>query len=737
MNYIIIKELNRFCKELLTGGKIMKKILAVLLCVVIAALAMVPTALAGKNETPVTTANSVEEALKISGDTYPIVFVTGIGQTFSYYLDDASEKVMYLHGEEHHFSTMANLFLLDTEITTIIGDAFETIGDGNMTAEEAARVLTQLKNNKILMDNFGNPADAANFAEVVGQLVKTLLTGKYSVNYDSLCQLARCILKDNIIDENGKLPDYILPSTYECPVSEFDVQPNGEDASSYGKGRFYRDVPCREILQEIGEDKVFCYNYAPFGNLSKISAGLDHLINDVILGEDGYFPDAEKVVLVPMSMGAAMVSQYLYNCEQAGKDPHVARVVSVVGCWNGSDIMADLIERKYVENSKELFYTKWPVVVGNNQTTGTILDVVMHLFHHNNLSRLITDVLGAICDELVLKSPSMLALIPCDRYDAIREAYLTRPGYENVLKELDAYHQVQLHLEERMKMLNEKYGVEFYFISGYGLDLGGGYETYDNSRDNYSFFCFLNSANKVNSDEIIPIQSTAPGTSYVIRGQKFSDEYMKNAEKNGTAKYIDPFSQSIDVSTCYYPDHVWTFYQQVHQLDNNNTALKLAFKIATGEINSVNDCKDTFPQFNDSRDIRNIRGDKESIEKMIAACEGDSQYDAIVAEAKVYVAEADAVLDATINNREEENAFEKKLGAFCSRFGKIIKGEDPDAVSEPSFWDKNGDKIMTAIDTVVYKVLNHWGFPDVSLSLKFFNLWMSFVWVFIPVLNLV
>ncbi len=715
----------------------MKKFLAVLLCMVMIAMTVIPCAFAGQDETNFDTASSVEQALKMSGDEYPIVFVTGIGQTFSYYLDDASEKVMYLHGEEHHFSTMANLFLLDTEITTILGDAFEEIGNGDMTSTEAARVLNQLKNNKILMDNFGTKEDAANFALVIGQMVKTLLTGEYSINYDNLCQLARNLLKDNIIDENGKLPDYILPAVNECPVSEFDVLPNGQEATSFGKGRFYRDVPCREILQEIGEDKVFCYNYAPFGNLSTISEGLDHLINDVILGEDGYFPDADKVVLVPMSMGAAMVSQYLYNCEQAGKDPHIARVVSVVGCWNGSDIMADLIEKKYIENSKDLFYTNWDLITGNNSTTGTVLDVAMHLFHHENLSRLITDVLSAICDELVLKSPSMLALIPCDRYDAIREAYLTRPGYENVLKELDQYHQVQLHLEERMKKLNEQYGIEFYFISGYGLDLGGGYETYNTSRDNYSFFGFLNSANKVNSDEIIPIQSTAPGTSYVLAGEKFSDEYIAQAKANGTYKYIDTYSQSIDVSTCYYPDHVWTFYQQVHQLDNNNTALKLAFKIATGEITSVNDCKDTFPQFNDSRDLRGINGSVDSIKKMIASCEGKPEFDEIVAEANTYLEKAQTIIDSTINHRDDEEAFAKELSEFASKFSKTIKGEATDTASEPSFWDKNGESIMNAIDEIVYKVFGHWGFADVTITGKLFNMWMKVLWQFIPVLNLV
>ena len=65
---------------------------------------------------------------------------------------------------------------------------------------------------------------------------------------------------------------------------------------------------------------------------------------------------------------------------------------------------------------------------------------------------------------------------------------------------------------------------------------------------------------------------------------------------------------------------------------------------------------------------------------------------------------------------------------YVGHTDKVIKGEDPDAVSEPSFWDKNGDSIMGAIDKVVYKVLNHWGAFDVSLSLKFFNLWMKLIW---------
>ncbi len=692
----------------------MKKFLSVLLSLVLVIAVIAPAAIASEKDETAVVANSVEEAVRISGNKYPIVFVTGIGQTFSYYIDDASDDDVYVNGEHYTYSSSANLFMLDTELINIISDIFSDIGDGTATSDDIIKALKQVRNNKILQNSFGTVGDAANFVKVLDQIISSLITGKYVVDYDNLCQLARGILHDNIIDEDGKLPDYIKTSTHECPVSEFEVNPDGTENSHFGKGRFYRDIPCREILAEIGEENVFCYSYASFGSLTNIANGLDHLINDVILGEDGYFPDAEKVVLIPMSMGAAMVSQYLYNCEQDGRDPHVARVVSIVGCWNGSDIMADLIEKKYAENSAEQFYTKWPVITGNNVQTGVILNNLWRLFRHDALSQLVTDVLSAVCDELILKSPSMLALIPADRYDAIREEYLTRPGYESVLEQLDTYHKVQTGLKDRMNYFNETYGVEFYFISGYGLKLGGGYEAYDTTRDNYSFFGFLYSADKVNSDEIIPIQSTAPGTTCVKVGDTLSDEYIAQAKENGTDKYIDTFSKSIDLSTCYYPDHTWVFYKQIHQLDNNNTALRLAFKIANGEISGTEECAEVFPQFNDSRDLRGIKDNIEWIEKNIIESNNENAKP-LIDQANKYIEKAEKIIESTINHRDEEEAFNLELEEFCAKAGKILKGEDPDAEEkEPGFWDANGNNILTAIDNFMFKLFGYNGFADVA-----------------------
>ena len=54
-------------------------------------------------------------------------------------------------------------------------------------------------------------------------------------------------------------------------------------------------------------------------------------------------------------MGASVVSAYLYNYPDVA-DNHVRRVVSIVGCWQGSDIIYDLVTQNYVENSADLFY---------------------------------------------------------------------------------------------------------------------------------------------------------------------------------------------------------------------------------------------------------------------------------------------------------------------------------------------------------------------------------------------
>ena len=65
------------------------------------------------------------------------------------------------------------------------------------------------------------------------------------------------------------------------------------------------------------------------------------------------------VVLVPMSMGASVVTAYM-DAYPTVEENHIRRVVSIVGAWDGSDVVADLLTQQYCDNSADLFYN------GNN-----------------------------------------------------------------------------------------------------------------------------------------------------------------------------------------------------------------------------------------------------------------------------------------------------------------------------------------------------------------------------------
>ncbi|HBL41161.1 MAG TPA: hypothetical protein DDY98_06170, partial [Ruminococcaceae bacterium] len=489
------------------------------------------------------------------------------------------------------------------------------------------------------------------------------------------------------------LPDSIVTPFYTYPLSEYN-----EDA----KSRFNRTIPCEELLKDYGEERVFCFNYAPFGSIEKLTDKLNDYINNI---QDKYFP-GQKVILVPMSMGAATVSNYLYKY---GTQGDVAKVVSIVGCWDGSDVFADLLEGKYADNSPEIFYTQLISSLVADSGTSSLINILLHCCSKSTLTPLLKNVVKALCDEVILKSPTMLALVPSDRYDDIRKNYLTRPGYEDVLKEADEYHEAQSAVKTTLKNLNQNYGTEFYFVAGY--DLAFGEVTTD-----YAFFKCFASSPTTNSDEIIQIGSTAPGTTSVTANKQFSQSYLEAAERAGTAKYISP-DKSIDVSTCIFPDHCWVFCKQKHELERNNVALQIALGIARGELKDINTNSAAYPQFNEGRNLGKYEDNYSKKVKAIIADEAvdannpgvkysdtlGSNYASIKAEAVTLLAEGEKMVATTVIDMDKDNATIEKFRVFCEKVDVLINGE-PEA-------DKTGP-VLTKINQFIYSITGPKGIPD-------------------------
>lgn len=624
-----------------------KRIIALVLCLTVA-VAFVPAALAQPAEEQAPDTLGIQSRLQ--GEDAPIVFVTGIGQTHSYVLDDKGDNVLEYNGQEYRYSEKKNLFIWDT--------------------------------NAVLNHILTNPKSLFNTVATAAQLVASLLTGQFLLRSANLHQLAADLLYLNIVDENNKLPSNILTPIYNYPLSEY---------SEYELDRFYGTVPAKEQLAEYGNEKVFVYNFAPFGSMMNTVSGLNDFINNVV---QKYYPD-QKVILMPMSMGASVVRNYLANYS---KQQDVKKVVSIVGCWNGSKVFTDLVEQRYADNSAEMFYTDlFSSMIGS--PAGDLIEIFLHCYQKKFLTRLVNELLTAVCDEFVMKTPTMMAMIPADDYPRVRERYLTRPGYERILIEADRNYQSQLELPDMLQKLNKEQGIEFYFICAYNLSFG-------EVTNDYNIFKFLYSSARVNSDEIIQIESTTVGATALPVGYQFPQSYIDACK---TPQYIDP-TKSVDLSTAAFPSHCWLFSKQKHELEWNNTALKLAFALAKGEVTDVADCPDVFPQFNEGRNLKDLRRDYlPQMEEFIEKYDGSGQYADEVAKARDYITQAETMMDCTLNNMKKDNALIDEIAAFCHALYVLENGEEPEA--KPTFGDKITPYIQDA-NHKIYGVFGTYGFLE-------------------------
>ncbi len=570
----------------------MKKLLAVLLSV---------TLLLGLCLVPAGAADADETSPFVEGENSLIVFVTGIGQSFTYLFDNE-----YATPELQEYDTYSRL-----------------IADGKYKAK------FNLFNS--YFDDALNDKDTKKaIARIVLRLLVSAVARKNLVREEDIRTVVESMFGYNILGAKGEVKPNLVTPRYTMPLSEYPTNAAGE---SEAKNRFYGSIPCKEIsraaLGENFEDYLYCYNYNAFSYTSENVAGL-HAFIETILRENKV--GATEVVLVPMSMGASVTSAYLYKYP-ARADNHVRRVVSVVGCWQGSELIYDLITKRYADNSPDLVYNGIVAdMVG--EPWGYVVNWALRLFAKPALRDLIDDALGVFVDEIVLAAPSLCALVPTNRYEEVRGC-ITKDA---VREETDAYYEAQKSLQSRFSAL-EREGITLSFIAGYGLPYGA--ETSD-----YKAFGFMYSADRTNSDEIIEVSSTAPGTQFVRHGERFADEAGRALSPDG----------SIDIANTWYKDSSWYFNGQKHELEYNNVAIALALALALGRVKTVSDCADPngeeyFPQFNGSRNIRNLRNDYIPEYDAYVAAGGS-----VTAEQQRTYDEAAAMLASHVCDREADDA---------------------------------------------------------------------------------
>ncbi len=639
----------------------MKKFIAILLSIaMLVPMVLVPSFANGAENKPIVrTADSLESAFA-EGTNSLVVFVTGIGQSYSYLFD---QSYVDQYGDK----------LQDFEVYA------------PLIAEGKYQSRWNLFNS--FDEAFSDTGTILNLVTVVLELLASSVLRTNIIVKPQVESIIRSLFKFNLVGENGKGDPRVVTPRYPIPVSEFPYA-TFEDGryESEAKNRFYSSIPCESIAREkFGEnfeDYLYVFNYNAFSYTSKNVEAMHDFVETILKNNK---VGAKDIVLVPMSMGASVVTAYMDAYPTVAQN-HIRRVVSIVGAWDGSDVVADLLTQNYADNSADLFYNG---IIGNlvGEPWGYAINLALRLFPKHILRGFVDMALGAIATELFCATPSLCNLIPIDRYDEIKGLIKS----DVVRKEADDFQAAKKKLNQTMTNL-EKEGVTFSFISGYGLPFGA-------ITSDYTAFGFMKSAATTNSDEIINIDSTAPGTSYVPAGTMFKDT---------EGRELSP-DMEIDISTTIRKDSSWFFYQQKHELEYNNVAIALALELATGNVKTVADCDDPeedeyyFPQFNGARNTRNyIRYNLPDLERY---CKENS-YTLTAAQQKV-LDDADAMMANPICNPRADDPYLVAVEDMMVEIGVY------DAPAEPSTGDKILGGILKGANAITDALVGSRGYLDV------------------------
>ena len=643
----------------------MKKVIAVFLAVVmVMSVALIPAYASEKTQEIVTVSDM--ESVFADGENSLIVFVTGIGQSYSYLFDESyTQEGAFKNGTLQDYENYAPLI-----------------------AEGKYQTRWNLFND--MGEAFSNPEIITAIIKVVTNLISSSVTGKFTIKQEDVNTILRNLFKFNLVDEEGNPHPRVVTPRYTVPVSEFPWA-MGEDGEmrSEARERFFSSIPCEDIAKEkFGEnyeDYLYVFNYNAFSYTSKNVEGLHDFIETILANNK---VGAKDVILVPMSMGASVTTAYI-DAYPTTAENHLKRVIGIVGAWDGTEIIADMLTQQYCEPmSADLFYNG---IIGDliGEPWGYLVNIALRVAPKQVLRDFIDMALRGISTELFGTTPSLSNMIPLARYEeTMKTNFITS---EVVKKEVEDFYAAKARLHKNIENLQNE-GVTFSFIAGYGLPFGA-------CTSDYSFFGFMKSSPTTNSDEIINIDSTAPGTSFVPYGTKFQDTDGRELSPDG----------SLDISTCYYKDSTWYFYEQKHELEHNNTALSLALNLATGHITTVDSCDDPngeyyYPQFNGARNLKRLTWYKEDLQRY---CE-ETGY-VLTKEQEAILQEADAMTKRTVNDVESDEAVMDKVNAMLVEIGVY----EPEA--EPEFIDTALNVGLKGLNDVIYLIFGAKGFADFEL----------------------
>lgn len=542
------------------------------------------------------------------------------------------------------------VYVENNHFETVYPELFELKGDGN---NYPTIILPGINHSPYyLADESGNPVLDSNgkaitstllmldktnlkkdIVRLVPRLLASLLLQRDVGAAEGVSKLVYDLMDYMEMKPDGTTVNNLVTRKFVVPVSEM----SGEDRSF-----FYTMLPVEPIAELCGEENLFLYTFDLFGDPMESAKGIDAFI-DSVLKKTG----AKKVNLASVSLGGTMLAAYAETGKNLSK---VNKIVNMVSLLNGTDIMADFIDRSF--NVSDEFFRKeyFPLIMESltgSRTLGNLVNILLHIMPRKLFEGIVSAAYGALHDTVIINNPQFWAMVPGERYEALADKWIEN---ETFRAKTDAFQKARVNLKKNLSSMGAN-GTEVYSICGYNLSYTDG---------DYSFFGVVKSSENANSDGIIPVSSTSIGATAVKAKTQFSKEYLDSH----ASKYISP-DKCVDASTCLFPERTWFFSGQHHEVGRNDAIIRLAALILDGAVKDV-ETSELFPQFNGARNSRSMtRVPNGKLFAALEAMEGDS----LTAEQKellrpAYENALSVIKNPVCNFEKTAKAQEELLGAM-------------------------------------------------------------------------
>lgn len=558
------------------------------------------------------------------------------------------------------------------------------------------------ENGEIALNEDGEPLEKPFFLDSTLEIVgKALVEALYPIGSLLVTQedkdemaanavadvLGEVLMEKQRCDENGKFIYDVRATKYEID----GVAASFAELSEHDQEYILNELPLQNYIDIAGEENLYVFSYASFGNMIDTATELYNYIKSV-----KEHTGADKVNIVPISQGGSVANALMQIYADKGESmaDDIYKLVFIVPALDGSLLLGEIYEYGLIDDDDELYLNMFPALIGDDDWTSYLINTVLRILPNADVNNIIDKAVDVLIEDYIAYSTLMWGLVPSGNYPGAAAKYLEGDSFTEIKKQTDWFYQSQLNSDANiLKAIDD--GVQVFDIVDYNCYL---YEIVDSWDD-------------VNADGIIQLDSTSMGAYSAGVDKLLPDDYEPACNNCTDPEHHDHEDPNYIVDACcgLLPETTFYFYGQNHERTaSNDIIMKLAAELLTDDnFVDVFSYPDKFPQFNVGRNSKGLMRDLERMKDYdFTGVPQDVIDDYKVAEANAY-----AALANTNNTNPAE--FEEAKAAFDAACYLVkTKGVVPEQEDEGFDFEALLLKILKFVSDLLFRLFGGQGFSQ-------------------------